>query len=76
MPFCHLQVLSDSNNLNTNPKSPWLKIDIDTIFFGSKMSRPDVSFYSQLIEMVNKANPTKEPIKIVKLTKDDIDFGF
>lgn len=62
--------------INTNPKSPWLKIDIDTIFFGSKMSRTDVSFYSQLIEMVNKANPTKEPIKIVKLTKDDIDFGF
>jgi len=62
--------------INTNPKSPYLKIEIDTIFFSSKMSRADVSFYTSLIEMANKANPQKRPIKVVKLTKDDIDFGF
>ena len=62
--------------INTNPKSPYLKIEIDTIFFGSKMSRADVGFYTSLIEMANKANPQKKPIKPVKLTKDDIDFGF
>lgn len=62
--------------INTNPKSPYLKIEIDTIFFGAKMSRADVSFYTSLIEMANKANPQKKPIKVVKLTKDNIDFGF
>ena len=62
--------------INTNPKSPYLKIEIDTIFFGAKMSRADVSFYTELINMANKAYPKKKPIKVEKLTKDDIDFGF
>lgn len=62
--------------INTNPKSPYLKIEIDTIFLGAKMSRADVSFYSELIKMANKAYPQKKPINIVKLTKDCIDFGF
>ena len=62
--------------INTNPKSSYLKIEIDTIYLGAKMSRADVSFYTSLIEMANKANPQKRPIKVEKLTKDDIDFGF
>ncbi len=62
--------------INTNPKSPYLKIEIDTIYFGAKMSRADVSFYKELSEMANKAYPQKKPIKYVKFTKDDIDFGF
>ena len=62
--------------INTNPKSPYLKIEIDTIYLGAKMSRADVSFYTELIKMANKAYPQKKPIKIEKLTKDDIDFGF
>lgn len=62
--------------INTNPKSSYLKIEIDTIFFGAKMSRADVSFYTELINMANKAYPKKKPIKVEKLTKDDIDFGF
>lgn len=62
--------------INTNPKSPYLKIEIDTIFFGAKMSRADVSFYTELINMANKAYPKKKSIKVEKLTKDDIDFGF
>lgn len=62
--------------INPNPKSPYLKIEIDTIFFGAKMSRADVSFYTELINMANKAYPKKKPIKYDKLTKDDIDFGF
>ena len=62
--------------INTNPKSSYLKIEIDTIYLGAKMSRADVSFYTSLIEMANKANPQKKPIKVEKLTKDDIDFGF
>ena len=62
--------------INTNPKSPHLKIEIDTIYLGAKMSRADVSFYTELIKMANKAYPQKKPIKIEKLTKDDIDFGF
>lgn len=62
--------------INTNPNKPYLKIEIDTIFLGSKMSRADVSFYTALIEMANNANPKKKAINVVKLTKDDIDFGF
>lgn len=62
--------------INTNPKSPYLKIEIDTIYLGAKMSRADVSFYTELINMANRAFPQKKPIEIVKLTKDDIDFGF
>ena len=62
--------------INTNPKSSYLKIEIDTIYLGAKMSRADVSFYTSLIEMANKANPQKKPIKVEKLTKDEIDFGF
>lgn len=62
--------------INTNPKSPYLKIEIDTIYLGAKMSRADVSFYTELINMANKAYPKKKPIEFVKLTKDDIDFGF
>lgn len=62
--------------INTNPKSPYLKIEIDTIFLGAKMSRADASFFKELIEMANKAYPKKKPIEVVKLTKDDIDFGF
>lgn len=62
--------------INSAPKSPYLKIEIDTIYLGAKMSRADVSFYTSLIEMANKAYPQKKPIKIKKLTKDDIDFGF
>lgn len=62
--------------INTNPKSSYLKIEIDTIYLGAKMSRADVSFYTELINMANKAYPKKIPIKVEKLTKDDIDFGF
>ncbi len=62
--------------INTNPKSPYLKIEIDTIYLGAKMSRADVSFYTELINMANRAFPQKKPIEIVKLTKDRIDFGF
>ena len=62
--------------INTNPKSPYLKIEIDTIYLGAKMSRADVSFYTELINMANKAYPKKKPIKVEKLTKDEIDFGF
>lgn len=40
------------------------------------MSRADVSFYTELINMANKAYPKKKPIKVEKLTKDEIDFGF
>lgn len=61
--------------INTNPKSPYLKIEIDTIFLGAKMSRADASFFKELIEMANKAYPKKRPIEVVKLTKEDIDFG-
>lgn len=62
--------------INTNPKSPYLKIDIDTIYLGAKMTRADVSFYTELINMANRAFPQKKPIEVVKLTKDYIDFGF
>lgn len=62
--------------INTNPKSSYLKIEIDTIYLGAKMSRADVSFYTELINMANRAFPQKKPIKIEKLTKDRIDFGF
>lgn len=62
--------------INTNPKSPWLKIEIAQIFFGAKVSRADYSFYKQLIDTINAANPTKTPIECRKFTKDDIDFGF
>lgn len=62
--------------INTNPKSPYLKIEIDTIYLGAKMSRADVSFYTELINMANRAFPQKKPIKIEKITKDRIDFGF
>ena len=62
--------------INTNPKSSYLKIEIDTIYLGAKMSRADVSFYTELINMANRAFPQKKPIKIEKITKDRIDFGF
>lgn len=62
--------------INSATKSPFLKIEIDTIYFGTKVSKADYSFYKSLIEMVNAANPKKTPIKVEKLTKDDIDFGF
>lgn len=62
--------------ININPKSPYLKIEIDTIYLGAKMSRADVSFYTELINMANRAFPQKKPIEIVKHTKDEIDFGF
>lgn len=46
------------------------------IHLGSAMSRADVRFYTELINMANRAFPQKKPIEIVKLTKDRIDFGF
>ncbi len=54
----------------TNPKSPYLKIAIDTIYWGAKMSRADVSFYTSMIKAIDPQ------ISVEKLTKDDIDFGF
>lgn len=66
----------EARYINTNPKSSYLKIEIDTIYLGAKMSRADVSFYTELINMANRAFPQKKPIKIEKITKDRIDFGF
>lgn len=55
--------------IQKNPKSPYIKIAIDTIYLGAKMSRADVSFYTSMIKAID------ENINVVKLTKDDIDFG-
>ena len=56
--------------IKSNPLQNYIKIKIDTIFLGMKMSRADVSFYTKLI---NSINPN---IKVKKLTRDDIDFGY
>lgn len=53
-----------------NPQSPYIKIAIDTIYLGAKISRADVSFYTSMIKAIDPN------INVVKLTKDDIDFGF
>lgn len=62
--------------IKTNPNSPYLKISINKIYFGAKMSRGDFSFYKQLIETVNKTLPKDKQIGIEKLKKEDLDFGF
>lgn len=54
----------------TNPKSPYLKIAIDTIYLGAKISRADKSFYTSMIKSIDSK------INVETLTKDDIDFGF
>ena len=56
--------------IKSNPQNNYIKIKIDTIFLGMKMSRADVSFYTKLIHSVDSS------IKIEKLTRDDIDFGY
>ena len=62
--------------INTDPKSPYLKIEIERIYFGIKVSRGDFSFYKNLIDTINKSNPKKKPIDCVHLKRCNIDFGF
>lgn len=56
--------------IKLNPSKPYVKIKIDTIFLGMKMSRSDVAFYTKLINSIDSN------IKVKKLTRDNIDFGF
>ncbi|MDE5999994.1 MAG: DUF2971 domain-containing protein [Bacteroidaceae bacterium] len=56
--------------IKSNPLQNYIKIKIDTIFLGMKMSRSDVSFYTKLIKSIDSN------IKIEKVTRDDIDFGY
>lgn len=55
---------------NPNPQKPYVKIKIDTIYLGMKMSRTDVAFHTKMIKSINPS------IQVKKLTRDDIDFGF
>lgn len=56
--------------IKPNPQKPYVKIKIDTIYFGMKMSRTDVAFHTKMIKSIDPS------IKVKKLTRDDIDFGF
>lgn len=56
--------------IKLNPQKPYVKIKIDTIYLGMKMSRTDVAFHTKMIESIAPS------IKVKKLTRDDIDFGF
>ena len=56
--------------IKVNPKNPFLRIKIDTIYLGIKVRRADVSL---LEELITKIDPK---IKVIKMNRNDIDFGF
>lgn len=56
--------------IKTKPSAPYVKIKIDTIYLGMKISRSDASFFKKLI------NTIAPEIKVKKLNRGDIDFGF
>ena len=56
--------------IKVNPKNPFLRIKIDTIYLGIKVRRADVSL---LEELISKIDPK---IKVIKMNRNDIDFGF
>ena len=56
--------------IKVNPKNAFLRIKIDTIYLGIKVRRADVSL---LEELISKIDPK---IKVIKMNRNDIDFGF
>lgn len=56
--------------IQLNGNSPYLKIRIKKIYFGLKMNRTECSFYNNLLKSIDGG------IEIVKMKKDDVDFGF
>lgn len=56
--------------IQIDSNSPYLKIRIKRIYFGMKMNRTDFSFYKNLLKSLSV------DIEIVKMKREDIDFGF
>ena len=56
--------------IQIDSNSPYLKIRIKRIYFGMKMNRTDFSFYKNLLKSLGG------DIEIIKMKREDIDFGF
>lgn len=60
-------------NSNT---SPYLTIDVTKIIVGYKIDKNDYALLKKIVEMVNKIKPKgKNNIEIVKIKKEEVDFG-
>jgi len=61
--------------LNKNSKQT-LSIKIHRVILGIKTPREDESLIKKVVETINASQPSDKYIKVIKLTRDDIDFGF
>jgi hypothetical protein len=60
-----------------SPKSRvWLNIKIHRILLGIRMTQEDERMIRGLVETINLSHPKRTPIEVVKLKRQDIDFGF
>jgi len=61
--------------LNKNSRQT-LSIKIHRVILGIKTPREDESLIKKVVETINASQPSDKYIKVIKLTRDDIDFGF
>ena len=61
--------------LNKNSRQT-LSIKIHRVILGIKTPREDESLIKKVVETINTSQPSDKYIKVIKLTRDDIDFGF
>ena len=54
----------------------WLNIRIHRILLGIRMNREDERMIRGLVDVINLSYPKRTPIEVVKLKRQDIDFGF
>lgn len=60
-----------------SPKSRvWLNIRIHRVLLGIRMTLEDERMIRGLVDVINSSHPKRIPIKVVKLKRQDIDFGF
>ena len=61
--------------LNKNSRQT-LSIKIHRVILGIKTPREDEGLIKKVVETINASQPSDKYIKVIKLTRDDIDFGF
>lgn len=52
--------------INTNPETPYMNVKIKAVYFGIRMSKEDVKFYTSLINAIDKT------IKVRQLKRNEI----
>ena len=53
-----------------------LSIVIHRVILGLKTTREDESLIKKIVETINASHPKKTPIEVIRLKREDIDFGF